>query len=84
MTLLEFAREMEKKLHDNEHKGHWDGCDPRWLLRRLKQETGELDRAMKQAKGPGTARFVVEEAADVANFAMMIADIMSHPDFYAR
>jgi NTP pyrophosphatase (non-canonical NTP hydrolase) len=42
----------------------------KWLLNRLRQETGELSRAIKR----GNATEIAREAADVSNFAMMIAD----------
>lgn len=63
-----FAQDMERKLSANDHKQHWSTIPQDKLLRRLKQELRELERAMKKGKN------VVEEAADVANFAMMIAD----------
>ena len=68
-TVQWFARQMEAKLRENDHKGGWDDCELGWLLRRLGQEVGELRRALKKEK------HVVREAADVANFAMMIADV---------
>jgi hypothetical protein len=63
-------------------------CDPMWLLERLRQEVDELAkevapepcgcRALSEcnhfAWGPDKRR-VVKEAADIANFAMMIADV---------
>jgi len=64
-----FANEMERQLEANDHKTGWKDCHLKQLLRRLKQEVGELERAIEKANPD-----VVEEAADVANFAMMIAD----------
>jgi NTP pyrophosphatase (non-canonical NTP hydrolase) len=63
-----FAQQMERELRDNDWKDHWSTCSQRWLLNRLKQETAELERALT------TGREIASEAADVANFAMMIAD----------
>lgn len=63
-----FANAMQKELDNNSHKGGWSSMSQQWLLRRLRQETKELERAIAKGKN------VVEEAADVANFAMMIAD----------
>jgi hypothetical protein len=79
-----FALLMEAKLRENDHKGGWHGEDTEGLLRRLREETDELETAMK--RGPGTewpygARqkpqrtLIGREAADVANFAMMLADV---------
>ena len=64
-----FANEMERQLEANDHKTGWKDFHLKQLLRRLKQEVGELERAIEKGKPD-----VVEEAADVANFAMMIAD----------
>jgi len=66
--LARFAMEMERVLRENDHKRGWADCSQVWLLNRLKQETAELERALASGKN------IVKEAADVANFAMMIAD----------
>lgn len=76
---------MEKVLRDNDHKGGWEECRPDWLLMRLKQEVSELDSAMRKGTVPHTGvddrtsdvpADPAREAADVANFAMMIADVL--------
>ena len=81
-----FAQEMERKLRENDHKGGWLECEPKWLLKRLRQEAGELERALEifaagdvgdmegERKAAALER-IRREAADVANFAMMIADV---------
>jgi len=61
-----FARRMELKLRENDHKDHWTGCDFEYLFRRLMEESTELHAAFLDDQ--------IDEAADVANFAMMIAD----------
>lgn len=73
-----FADLMEQKLQANDHKGGWRGDAPWPLFLRLKEEVRELADLL----GPGTrgdfaswAYRVGREAADVANFAMMIADV---------
>lgn len=71
MTLLEFAAVMERKLDENDHKEHWSNFPISHLSRRLSQELEELRRAIKKNLPPED---IVREAADVANFAMMIAD----------
>lgn len=71
--VLWFAQEMEGQLQENDHKDGWEERSAKWLLNRLKQEVGELERAIENKKN------VVDEAADVANFAMMIADNFAHP-----
>ena len=85
-----FADLMEKKLAQNRHKGDRDGWAldaPLALLKRLKEEVRELEDVLKRQRanqddgldhgptGAAERRAVVGEAADVANFAMMIADV---------
>lgn len=70
-TALEwFTKEMSNKLQGNRHKGSWSGEELSWLLYRLKEEVEEL--AVEVLKHPDPI-YIIEEAADVANFAMMIA-----------
>lgn len=89
-----FAEAMERKLRANDHKGGWRRDLPSALLERIKEETEELAnlkplmlacvvRADECPQSPdhratGFER-VVDEAADVANFAMMIADVCACP-----
>lgn len=78
---------MERKLRANDHKPGWKG-DDRWALyHRLREETVELHNAMRDAERYDTSdrgarrtpaqilAIAGREAADVANFAMMIADV---------
>ena len=60
---------MEEKLRRNDHKGGWEECSLDVLFDRLKNEVRELQKAI--AEEPDVN--VMFEAADVANFAMMIA-----------
>lgn len=71
-SVLWFAGEMEKTLRDNDGKGGWGQCGHRWLFERLRQEVDELESAMATADNQAE---VIKEASDVANFAMMIADL---------
>lgn len=73
--VAKFARLMEAKLKENDHKGGWKHCDVGWLLMRLGEEFDELIKALypKEERIPNV---VASEAADVANFAMMIADVV--------
>lgn len=66
-----FAQLMERRLRENDHKSGWKQDIAPTLFRRLQQETAELDGAIDF----GRAVDIVREAADVANFAMMIADV---------
>jgi NTP pyrophosphatase (non-canonical NTP hydrolase) len=88
-VVLRFAVEMEKKLAENDHKGGWDDCEPEWLLKRLREETRELAKLVRaepndRVASLETATQVAREAADVANFAMMIAHLYGLPLEYPR
>jgi hypothetical protein len=65
--VLAFAQAMEAKLKENDHKGGWKACTPPWLMERLREEVHEPGSAVPER--------VLGEAADVANFAMFIADV---------
>lgn len=65
-----FAKQMELKLKANDHKKHWHEMHMDYLIERLYQESQELWTAIIS----GNASDIVQEAADVSNFAMMIAD----------
>tara|TARA_B100000700_G_scaffold331737_1_gene467778 strand:+ start:11214 stop:11471 length:258 start_codon:yes stop_codon:yes gene_type:complete len=64
-----FAEAMELKLRRNDHKGGWEETDLDTLFIRLREEVDELQEAIER-ENPFEVLF---EAADVANFAMMIA-----------
>lgn len=66
-----FAEQMEAKLQENDHKGGWENCSVEYLLNRLNEEAQELFYATET---PNSMETIIREAADVANFAMMIAD----------
>ena len=69
-----FARLMERNLRANDHKGvdGWRRMSLLWLLKRLGQEYDELAKALESKD----AERIESECADVANFAMGIADIV--------
>ena len=82
-----FADAMERKLRENDHKGGWRRCTRGYLLRRLATETRELRAALRRQErrlasarplDPGEAAALaaeaLREAADVANFCLMLAD----------
>jgi hypothetical protein len=72
-SVLRFAELMELTLRLNDYKGGWENEPPRALLKRLKDEVTELEIALDFAE------YDVEkeaECVDVANFAMMIADVL--------
>ena len=66
-----FADAMERKLRENDHKRHWTGMGMQYLSMRLTQERKELYAAIAS----GDPTLVLDEAADIANFAMMVADV---------
>lgn len=69
-VVLTFAQVMETKLRKSDSKGGWKDCNAVYLVKRLKQELQELEEAL----AVGSSQEIAREAADVANFAMMIAD----------
>ena len=64
-----FAQYMEHKLKLNDHKGGWDDASNEKLLELMQGEIRELQDAMQNDPGLD----IMFEAADVANYAMMIA-----------
>lgn len=86
-----FARLMELKLRQNDHKGGWKNWCPNEALVRLREEANEVakeltpprcscreincEHALSQAFWKPDPERTGMEAADVANFAMMIADM---------
>lgn len=71
-----FALLMEQQLQANDHKPGWKGDHGRALVNRLGEECAELSEAVDMHDaGIGDTTSLGKEAADVANFAMMIADV---------
>ncbi len=72
-----FARLMEQQLRANDHKPGWKDDNPMALLDRADEELNELHVALIHAfvDMKGNRERVGREAADVANFALMIADV---------
>lgn len=67
--LERFTHYMIFKLAKNAHKGRWEDMDLASLFRRMVEEKDELYEAIDR----GNMVEILLEAADVANFAMMIA-----------
>ncbi|MHB0874553.1 MAG: hypothetical protein ACYC5O_00770 [Anaerolineae bacterium] len=65
-----FAPAMEEQLKANDHKGGWKECSTSELIEGVEAEAYELRLAKD-----GPAHEVLHEAADVANYAMMLADV---------
>lgn len=68
-----FAKLMEQQLVANDHKGGWSHEHVDHLVVRLVEEVSELMGAIAYGSGSDV---VAKEAADVANFAMMVADVV--------
>ena len=63
-----FARQMLAKLWENKTKDGWHNKENHWLFEQLEKEVEELKWSWDS---PGDK---IRECADIANFAMMIAD----------
>lgn len=77
--VLAFAKRMESKLAKNRHKGDrrgWLKDDAASLYLRLIEESNGLAVALTNESA--TPEQIANEAADVANFAMMVADVAMH------
>lgn len=77
-----FAELMEQRLKENDHKPGWKNDTPISLARRIREEYLELLDALApddDDSGVGDptnfSGDVLGECADVANFAMMVADV---------
>lgn len=78
--VLAFAVLMERKLRENDFKGGWGRDTAASLCRRAREELDELwgiiPHWTQQGKLPADKRRELgSEAADVANMAMMVADV---------
>lgn len=65
-----FAARMELKLKANDHKGGWHNEYAEYFLSRMTDEFEELVAALET----GNTEQSISECADIANFAMMLAD----------
>ena len=70
-VVLDFAKVMDNELDENDHKIGWAYLSPQWIINRIRQETNELEKAIRKNKPKSVT---VSECADVANFAMMLFD----------
>ena len=85
-VLAKFSQLMELRLKENDYKGGWDKDTLEYLLSGLEGELKELSNNIRgyiycpkanvyEYCPPDTEEDnIISEAADVANFAMMIAD----------
>ena len=71
-TVDKFAAVMLEKMEANKHKGEqWKTMSVDSLLKRVLEEFEELQLAVTHDVEP---HFILREAADIANQAMMVAD----------
>jgi len=78
-SLRIFAERMELELRRNEHKGGWMGEEPATVLSKLWDEVYDLEAEVEKyfdGDWDGSNKdSILKEAADVANYAMFVADI---------
>lgn len=75
-----FAGQMELTLRDNDHKSGWHDPDEfsmkvamQMLRAEVEELQGQVDK-VRYGEGDADRMWIVKEATDVANFAMMVAD----------
>ena len=66
-----FANVMEARLRENASRGDWRALNFYYLIACLASNLGQLVRAFQVSK----PEVVLRSAADMANYAMMIADL---------
>ena len=71
-SLRWFAGVVEERLAANDYKGNWDDLPLELLLARLVEEASELAEAV--GRDARTRDAIIHEAADVAAYALMVAD----------
>lgn len=74
-----FSEAMEDKLKQKDHRGGWHECSIDFLTYRLREEQAELFNALRlyyMYPSEDTRNRVQEECVDIANFAMMISDLV--------
>lgn len=76
-----FRRQMDGKLAENVRKPHWNQSSIGFLMAEFENEKRELDHEVWTFEAAGDALMrqqalqrMIREAADVANFCMMVAD----------
>ena len=72
-AIRRFAELMEERMKRNDHKSGWDTATNTWLWQRAFDEMLELRDEMSKARSRSPIQ-IAREAADVANFVMMLAD----------
>ncbi|MGG0209552.1 hypothetical protein [Bacillus mycoides] len=72
-----FAEHMESILQENEHKTGWSDCTVDFLSSQIRKNLNELDSMFQELPSNYSvfSANVIRQCSDIANFAMMIADI---------
>lgn len=73
--VLQFSGVMIEKLTKNNHKPGWKYESLQALIGRMKDEVEELEKTVTDSPSRGYRNRIILEAADIANYAMMVADI---------
>jgi hypothetical protein len=76
-SVAQFATLMERRLDEHDHKGGWKSA-PTWrLFAEASRHLVALERVVNRhgVVQPGHIEDVRREAADVANFLMMVVDV---------
>ncbi len=72
-----FAEQMEVKLRANDHKGGWRDESLFYFVNRIADEWRELNHTVDLATMHEVSpQDIIAECADIANFAMMLADVV--------
>jgi len=98
-SLMRFAEYMEAVLRRNDKKKSWENCTYEYLLNGIERETKELRECFWYPDGRSelfgivgddflvsnrfTEDHVLSECADVANFAMMVFDVLMQREYKA-
>jgi hypothetical protein len=70
-----FATVMEVVLRKNDHKGGWENEPFQYFIDRMRDELSEIEGAIANLRpSDGDLIDLVNECADLANFAMMLAE----------
>jgi hypothetical protein len=73
-----FSKFMENKLIMNSYKGKWDEYSLQWLFEKLLVEISELYNATVRYDDLENFNKIINESADISNYALMIADIINN------
>lgn len=73
-----FGDEMEKQLQNNDVKGCWEGCTSEYLVQRIEMCISRL-KVLQDGQKTLEPREYTRRCANIANFAMMLADNKRDP-----